>query len=71
MNADQINKIIGIRESFKLPERMMAILSDEEKKNRVFDRFMAIGESLDHDWFTEYFEEEHSNKSKYALMINN
>ena len=66
MNADQINKIIGIRESFKLPEKMMAILSDEDQKNRMFDRFMAIGESLDHDWFTEYFEEEHSNKSKMA-----
>lgn len=64
MKKEDINRIIGITESFKLPERMMEILMDDSQRETVFDQFMAIGESLDHDWFTQYFEEEHSNKSK-------
>ena len=32
----------------------------------VMNQFAEIGESLDHDWFTQYFEEEHANKSKMA-----
>ena len=64
MNARQINEILGINESFKLPERLMGILLTDPEK--MFDEFMAIGEPLDHDWFTEYFEEEHSNKTKMA-----
>lgn len=66
MKKEDINRIIGITESFKLPERLMEILLDDSKRENVFDQFMAIGESLDHDWFTQYFEEEHSNKSKMA-----
>lgn len=64
MKGTDINRIFGIDESFKLPNRLMEILFDEQKKNEVMDSFMEIGETLDHDWFTEYFEEEHSNKSR-------
>lgn len=37
-----------------------------ERCESVMNQFMEIGESLDHDWFTQYFEEEHANKSKMA-----
>lgn len=37
-----------------------------ERCEGVMNQFMEIGESLDHDWFTQYFEEEHANKSKMA-----
>jgi type I restriction enzyme M protein len=60
----EINRILEIDESFKLPKRLMEILLDEKEKNRIMDEFMKIGEGLDYDWFTEYFEEEHSNKTK-------
>lgn len=49
MKKEDINRIIGITESFKLPERMMEILIDDSQRENVFDQFMAIGESLDHD----------------------
>lgn len=65
MTAETINQIIGINESYQLPDRMMEILLSEEKE-KVMDEFMNAGEKLDHDWFTEYFEEEHSNKSKFS-----
>ena len=66
MTAEQINKILGISESFKMPETLMQIVLDDDRRDMVMDEFMQIGESLDHDWFTEYFEEQHSNKTKMA-----
>lgn len=64
MKSDDINRIIGIKESFQLPGALMGILL--ENPVLYFEKFLELGEPLDHDWFTEYFEEEHSNKSKMA-----
>lgn len=65
MTGHDINGILGISESFMLPDRLMSILLSEDR-NRIMNEFMLLGESLDHDWFTAYFEEEHSNKSRMA-----
>lgn len=64
MNAQTINNIIGITESYQLPEKLLDVLLGDPVE--VFDKFLSLGEPLDHDWFTEYFEEEHANKSKMA-----
>lgn len=66
MDSSFINQALEITESFQMPEKLMSILTNENQKNETFDKFMNLRESLDHDWFTEYFEEEHSNKSKMA-----
>ena len=65
MNKEQVNSIIGIKESFELPNKLMKILQSSQRE-KIFNDFMEIGEELDHDWFTQYFEEEHANKSKMA-----
>lgn len=65
MTKEQINKIIDIDESYKLPQKLLEILMSD-RKNQIFDKFMEINEDLDHDWFTEYFEEQHANKEKYS-----
>ena len=65
MKADDINRIFNISESFQLPRRILDVLFSDYK-NRILDELMSLGEDLDHDWFTEYFEENHANKSKMA-----
>lgn len=65
MTKEQINKIIDIDESYKLPQKLMEILMSD-RKNQIFDKFMELNEDLGHDWFTEYFEEQHANKEKYS-----
>lgn len=65
MKADDINRIFNISESFQLPRRILDVLFSDDK-NRILDELMSLGEDLDHDWFTEYFEENHANKSKMA-----
>lgn len=62
MKTEDINRIVGITESYQLPDMMMQRLF--ENPTDMFDEFMKLGEPLDHDWFTGYFEEEHANKSK-------
>lgn len=64
MKKEQINEILGIRESFELPEKLMGILLNPLQRIDTFNKFMSIGEELDHDWFTEYFEEQHANKDR-------
>lgn len=64
MNGQTINSILKITESYQLPEKLLSVLLDDPSK--MFEKFLSLGESLEHDWFTEYFEEEHANKLKMA-----
>ena len=66
ITKEVINSILGISESYELPERMMSVLFDDSERERMFDMFMEHSNDLTHDWFTSYFEEEHSNKTKMA-----
>ena len=65
ITANDINQIMGITESFLLPERMMQILLSGEK-SLIFDRFRELESDLSFDWFTDYFQEEHANRN--AMM---
>lgn len=66
ITSDVINEILKIKESYELPEKIMKILCDEKECTAVMEAFIKQNEDLDHDWFTEYFEEQHANKSKFA-----
>ena len=61
MEAEQINGILGIKESFELPDRLMEILRDATDRERIFEEFLTIESDLSFDWFTDYFQESHSN----------
>lgn len=64
MNADVVNEILNIKESYKMPETLQEILLDQNKKEKIFDEFLEVGEPLDHDWFTGYFQTEHGDKKR-------
>ncbi len=65
ISAKDVNSIMGIAESFLLPERMMQILLSDEKEH-IFDSFKELESDLSFDWFTDYFQEEHANRN--AMM---
>lgn len=63
MTLETVNRIFGISESFELPEKLMDILlSGQEQK--YFEQCLAIQPDLSEDWFTDYFQENHSNREK-------
>ena len=66
LQAEQINKILGIEESYKAPTVIMDILKDKKKREKLFLDILQIDSDLSKDTFLGYFEEEHRNKLKYA-----
>ena len=60
MDNNSINKIFGISESFKLPDVLMEDLRSANKRTELFDKFS--NEDLSKDLFTNYFQEQHSNR---------
>lgn len=59
-----INEVLGISESFELPEKMLThLLSDD--KNTMFDKFVKRLGVPEFGWFTDYFQEQHSNRDKF------
>lgn len=64
LTADTINQIFDVSESFELPNKLMEVLKDKTKRNKIFDNFMDIQSDLSFDSFTDYFQEQHSNRDK-------
>ena len=62
ITGEDINKILQIKESFKLPEKLMSILLNSEERGEVFQKFLDLETDLSFDWFTNYFQEQHSNR---------
>ena len=59
-----INKILGITESYKAPAKIMEILRSEER-DLIFHEFLAaFNYNVSFDWFHDYFQEEHADRSK-------
>lgn len=62
ISTEKINEILNIRESYELPEKLMKILLSEEREE-IFQKFLKIESDLSKDFFTNYFQEEQSNRS--------
>lgn len=60
MDNSEINEIFGITESYQLPEKLMSILTDSKQRVSLFEKFGDL--DLSHDFFTRYFQEQHSNR---------
>ena len=59
-----INDLIGIKESYELPSKLLPILLDEDEKEKLFDGFIDHEKDLSFDWFVDYFQEEHGDRGK-------
>lgn len=59
----KINRLIGVDESYKAPERIMQIISDKALADKVFSDFLVeYGHDLSYEWFNKYFEDEHADR---------
>ena len=59
-----INRMLGITDSYQAPEKIMNILTGDEKECiRVFKEFLNYFKcDISYDWFHEYFEDEHADR---------
>lgn len=57
------NKIFGIEDSYKAPDKIMKILYDKEEREKLFMKLLEVHNyDLGFDWFHEYFEDEHADR---------
>lgn len=62
LTTEKINELLGITESFHASYKMGDILKNEEARENLFFDFLEEEQDLSFDWFTEYFQEEHSDR---------
>lgn len=60
----KINKLLGIKESYKAPDRLMEILyMDKQERDKYFIDFLnAFDKDVTYDWFHDYFQDEHADR---------
>ena len=63
MKREFVNEYLGIKESYKMPERMMKILLDPSEREKMFDVFLAEESDLSTDQWTEYFQDEQGDRN--------
>ena len=62
LSTEQINNLLGIDESYQASFKLAEILDNRDARIKVFDSFLKLEQDLSFDWFTNYFQEEHSNR---------
>lgn len=60
----KINNILGIKESYKAPDRLMEILyMNKPERDKYFMDFLnAFDKDVTYDWFHDYFQDEHADR---------
>lgn len=57
------NKIFGVDDSYKAPEKIMEILYKKEEREKLFMELLEANNfDVSFDWFHEYFQEEHADR---------
>lgn len=61
LTSEKINELLNIDESYKASDVLYQKLMSVDK-NSLFEEFLNIENDLSFDWFTDYFQEEHSDR---------
>lgn len=62
ITKEDVNKILNISENYQLRDALMNALFEEKKKNSIFEQFLKLENDLSYEWFTDYFQENQSNR---------
>ncbi|OLS02245.1 N-6 DNA methylase [Tissierella creatinophila] len=62
LSIEQINKLLGVEESFHASYKLMEVLGSEEDRNNLFEEFLKLETNLYYDWFLNYYQSEHSDR---------
>jgi hypothetical protein len=64
ITSKQINELLGITETYNAPKKLMDILYDKEKREKLFFEFLKLEEPINEEWFRKYFEDEHADRKE-------
>lgn len=63
MTTEVINNLFGIKESFELPQALLAKLLDKAEKDKLCKEFVKQGFNGNNDCLRDYFQENNANRS--------
>ena len=62
---NEINKLIGVKESYQAPDALMTILYDKERREALARSLLPLfNYDVSKDWFHTYFQDEHADRKK-------
>ncbi len=64
LNADRLNALFGVAESYQAPAALMATMLDKDKRARLLGDAVSLHDDLSFDWFSAYFAEAHADRKK-------
>lgn len=56
MDAKTVMKLLGVKEAYQVPDKLMKIMFDKEQREQLFMKFLGVTTDVSFDWFHEYFE---------------
>lgn len=62
LTIEKINELIDVEESFHASYKLLEIMNDQEQRELLFRSFLEHETDFSFDWFTEYFQAEHSDR---------
>lgn len=62
MTRDIINNLLGIKEAYEMPNRLMQLLENKDDREELFENFLKYESDLSFDWFTDYFQNEQGDR---------
>lgn len=62
LTINRINELLNVAESFHASYQLMDIMKDKAERERLFESFLIEEKDVSFDWFTEYFQAEHSDR---------
>lgn len=63
MTTEIINNLFGIKESFELPQALLAKLLDNVEKDKLCKEFVKQGFNGNNDCLRDYFQENNANRN--------
>lgn len=64
MDAQTVMKLVDVKESYQVPDKLMKILFNKEKREELFMKFLEVTTDVSFDWFHEYFEEAQADRKE-------
>lgn len=59
-----INELLEINDSYQAPQKLMEILFNQERREKLFREMLSQNHDVSFDWFHEYFEAEHADRKE-------
>ncbi|MFT9052077.1 N-6 DNA methylase [Liquorilactobacillus nagelii] len=64
MDAQTVMELLDVKESYKVPDKLMKIMFSKRERETLFMKFLEVTTDVSFDWFHEYFETEQADRKE-------